>query len=180
MKSTFSLFVTLMLSLSCFAQQDYVIDLNGRTLYGTVILSTPAANAVQISFKDSKGAVRRYRPDEIQLWSKGNSIFESKVYTISNRTGQMTFMKRLTPKEGKCQVFEHYNILGDVGYTQTLLEIDGKMEVVNYGKFRKQLTHYFQDYPELSEDIANRKYKKKQLLDIVERYNAWKEEQWKN
>ena len=180
MKDFILVCMALLSTLYAIGQQDYVVDLTGRTLYGTVILSTPAANAVQISFKDSKGKVRRYRPDEIKLWCKGNTIFESKVYNVSRRMGQLAFMKRLTPKGGKCQVFEFYNILEEVGYTETILEQDGKMDVVNYGRFRKHMATYFKDYEELATDITQKKYKKNQLLEIVERYNAWKEEQWRN
>lgn len=180
MKNIILLLIALCCALYCTAQQDYIVDINGRTIYGTVILSTPAANAVQISFKNNEGRVRLYRPDEIKLWSKGNTIFESKVYNVSTRVGQLTFMRRITPKGGKCQVYEFYNILDDVGYTETVLEQDGKMDVVDFGRFHKHMALYFKDYEELAEDIKNKKYKKKQLLEIVERYNAWKEEQWNN
>lgn len=180
MKNYVLLFWALLGCVACAAQEDYVVDMNGRTIYGTIILTTPAANSVQISFKKSDGTTRRYRPDEIRLWSKGTTIFESKVYNVTSRAGQLAFMKRLTPKGGKCQVFEHYNTSGEVGYTETILEQDGKMDVVNFGRFRKHMAEYFKDYKELAEDITNKKYKKKQLLEIVERYNAWKEEQWRS
>jgi hypothetical protein len=88
-------------------------------------------------------------------------------------------MLRRTPKTGKCQLYEFYNATESVGYTELILERAGQMEIVNYGRFHKQLAEYFKDYETLSADILNKKYKKKELMEIVESYNAWKEEMWK-
>jgi len=88
-------------------------------------------------------------------------------------------MKRLTPERGKAHLFEYYNTSGDMGYTQTFLEKDLKITEVNYAKFRKQMAEVFKDCKELSKKITEKKYKKKQLLEIIEEYNEWREYLWK-
>lgn len=161
------------------AQSDYVIDINDRKIYGTVILSTPAINSSQISFKDQSGAIKKYRPDEIKEWSSGDLVYQTKFYAINERKGFSVFMLRLTPAKGRCHLYEYYNTTGDVGYTQTFLEKDRTLTEVDYGRFKKQLAVYFEDYKDLAEDITNKKYKKKDLLTIIEVYNEWREFLWK-
>lgn len=172
-------FVVVLFSQTISLAQDYVIDINDRKIYGTVILTTPAINSSQIKFKDNSGSIRTYRTDEIKSWSRGNLVYETKFYTISERKGFSVFMLRLTPERGKCHLYEYYNTNGDMGYTQTFLEKDKVMAEVEYGRFRKQLAEYFKDNKELSADITNRKYKKKDLLTIIEVYNDWREFLWK-
>ncbi|WMX14576.1 MULTISPECIES: hypothetical protein [unclassified Aureispira] len=161
------------------AQNDYIIDINDRKIYGKVILSTPAINSSQISFKDQSGTVKKYRPDEIKEWSIGNATYQTKFYAINERKGYSVFMLRLTPPTGKCHLYEYYNTSGDMGYTQTFLEKDRALTEVDYPRFRKQLAEYFKENKELAEDIANKKYKKKDLLKIIEVYNEWREFLWK-
>lgn len=180
MKFTLVLITFLFLQTMSFAQNsDYVIDINDRKIYGTVILTTPAINSSQISFKDQSGNVRKYRTDEIKSWSRGNLVYETKFYAITKRKGFSVFMLRLTPKKGKCHLYEYYNTTGEMGYTQTFLEKDRALTEVDYGRFRKQMAEYFKDNKELAKDITNKKYKKKDLLTIIEVYNEWREYLWK-
>jgi len=160
---------------------DYVIDVNDRKLFGTVKLSTPAINSSQIGFTDNKNGVsRKYRTDELKEWGKGNLIYKTKVYSVSERKSFSVFMRQLTPQDGKVHLYEYYNTNGDVGFTQTFLERDDKMTEVAYGRFRKQMTEYFKDSEELAKKISDKKFKKKDILDIIEEYNAWREYMWRH
>jgi hypothetical protein len=161
------------------AQSDYVIDINDRKIYGKVVLSTPSINSSQIGFKDQSGVLKKYRPDEIKEWSSGDLVYQTKFYAINDRKGYSVFMLRLTPPKGRCHLYEHYNTTGDVGYTQTFLEKDRVLTELDPGRFRKQLAVYFEDNKELAEDITNKKYKKKDILTIIEVYNEWREFLWK-
>lgn len=163
------------------AQGDYVIDVNDRKIYGTVVLGPPAINSSMIKFKKNDGGnMAKYRPDEIKCWVSGDLVYESKVYAINEHKGFSVFMLRLSSAQGKVKVYEYYNTNGETGYTQTFLERDGGMEEVNFGRFRKHMATYFSDYKELAKKITDKKYKKKDLLEIVEEYNAWREFQWQN
>lgn len=165
----------------CMAQgKDYIVDVNDRQIYGTIKLNTPAINSSMIRFKANNATTfEQYRPDKIKMWSIGEQIFEAKVYVVNEEKSYSVFMKRLTPKRGKVHLYEYYNTSGDMGYTQTFLEKDKKLTEVNYAKFRKQMTVLFEDYKELSQKIADKKFKKKQLLDIIKEYNEWREFLWK-
>lgn len=161
------------------AQNDYIIDQFGLKKMGKVMLATPATNSVEINFKDNNGHIKKYRPDEIKEWSTGDLVYESKLFAFNSRAGVWVYMLRRTPKNVKCQVYEFYNASESVGYTEIILERDNQMEIINYGRFYKHLADFFKDNEALAEDISNKKYKKKELLTIVEVYNAWREEQWK-
>lgn len=171
----------LLLATQLIVAQDYVIDVNDRKLYGTVILGPPAINSSMIKFKNNEtGTVSKYRPDEIKCWVSGDLIYESKVYAINEHKGFSVFMLRLSTDKGKVKVYEYYNTNGEMGYTQTFLEKDGGMTEVNYARFRKHMATYFKDNKELAQKITDKKYKKKDLLQIVEEYNNWREFQWQN
>lgn len=171
--------IILSLILTSHAQDDYVIDQFGRKLTGKIMLATPAANSVEINFKGKDGSIRKYRPDEIKEWSVGTLVYESKLFAFNARAGVWVYMLRRTPKNVNCSVYEFYNATESVGYTEMILERNNRMEVVNYGRFHKQLAEYFKDNEDLAEEIRSKKYKKKELLSIVEVYNAWKEELWR-
>lgn len=179
MKLYITLMVALFLPALIRAQNDYVIDQFDRKITGKVMLSTPAANSVEINFKDNKGSIRKYRPDEIKEWSKGNLVYVSKLFTFNSKLGIWVYMLRHTPKNSACHVYEFYNSTESVGYTEMLLERNNQMEIINYGRFHKQLGEYFKDHKSLADEISKKKYKKKELLTIVELYNAWREEKWK-
>jgi hypothetical protein len=179
MKFIFAFLTICLVQQLSIAQNDYVIDINDQKIYGKVILSTPAMNSSQISFKNQSGLVKKYRPDEIKEWSSGNLTYETKVYAINERKGFSVFMLRLSPNKGKCRLYEYYNTNGDAGYTQTFLDKDGALTEVDFGRFRKQMAIYFEDNKDLAADIANKKYKKKEILTIIEIYNDWREFLWK-
>ncbi len=179
MKCTLVLLFLFLTTFAALAQDDYVIDQFDRKITGKVMMGTPAANSIEINFKDGQGMIRKYRPDEIKEWGTGNLVYISKLFAFNSRAGVWVYMLRHTPKNSKCQVYEFYNATESVGYTEMILERDGRMEVINYGRFHKQLAAYFKDYENLAKEISQKKYKKKELLTIVELYNAWREEMWK-
>lgn len=45
----------------------------------------------------------------------------------------------------------------------------------NNGMFRKEPAQYFEDYPELAAKIANKEYTYKDIVEVVNEYNKWKE-----
>ncbi len=180
MKFFFALSVLLFILQSGMAQgSDYIIDVANRKIYGTVKLSTPAINSSRIRFKDNKsGVTRQYRPDEIKCWSRGGAVYEAKVYSAGAQKSFSVFMLRLTPEGGKCHLYEYYNTNEDMGFSQTFLFRDNEMTEVQFGRFRKQMAEYFKDYKELSKKISDKQYKKKDLLAIIEEYNAWRLYLW--
>jgi hypothetical protein len=159
---------------------DYVVDINDRKIVGTIKLNTPAINSSMIRFKvNNESSFEQLRPDKIKIWSVGTQVFVSKIYSVDESTTFSVFMKRVSPEKGKVHLYEYYNTSDDMGYTQTFIEKDRKLTEVNYAKFRKQMSLLFEDCKELSQKITDKKFKKKQLLDIIKEYNEWREYLWK-
>ncbi len=181
MKLLLNIFLVLLIAPQSYAQnQDYIIDINDRKIFGNIKLNTPAINSVQIKFKDNKGGgFQQYRTNQIKTWCVGNQVYETKAYKVNELKSYSVFMLRMTPEKGKVHLYEYYNTSGEMGYTQTFLEKDNKLTELQYGRFRKQLTLYFEDYKELSKKIADKKFKKKEILNIIEEYNQWREYLWK-
>jgi len=137
--------------------------------------------SVQVSFIDDKTSTRTvYKAHQIKSWHpKGaDYYFESKEYRPVGRNpkelGLGVYMKCLTPYKGTVRLYEYYNTDQTQGRTQVFLERRGKMVEVNMLRFRKQLSEYFKDHPELSEKIKKKVYKKRALRKIVDEYNTWK------
>jgi hypothetical protein len=159
------------------AQDDYVITNAKDTLYGTVKGATPAQQSVKVTFvRDGKTVV--YKPNDIQEWgnTKSQYIFEAKGY---ERKGELAplgvFMRRYTAKDAPVRYYTYYNTDGEQGYFQHFLQKNENMiEVPTNKKFYEFMAEYFKDYPELSQQILNKEFKKSQIEKIVAKYNTWK------
>lgn len=172
--------LTLCLIVNAQNKDHYIVDLSGRTRKGDIRLSTPALNSSKIRFKEAgKTEYVSFNPNQIKKWSINNLVYESKALELNKNEGYTFFMLRKTPEKGKVHLYEFYNPMGDVGFTQTYIERDKELTEVDFFKFKKQMSTYFSDYKELSEKILNKTYKKKDLLLIIEEYNAWREYLWK-
>jgi len=157
----------------------YIINLSDRQIKGEIRLSTPALNSSMINFREEgTSEFKRYNPNQIKAWSVNELVYESKALILNDEEGYTFFMCRKTPKKGRVHLYDFYNPMSSVGFLQTFLEKDRQLTEVDYGKFRKQMTEFFSDYTELSEKIANKHYKKKDLLMIIKEYNAWRESLW--
>jgi len=132
-----------------------------------------------ITFKDNEGGKTIYRPSDIKSWHSGDVVYESKIFALSKKKGLAVFMRRMCDGKGKMKVYEYRNTSGEHSFTQTFLEKDGKMQEVEFGRFRKFAAIYFKEAKELNEKIQNKEYKKKDLMEIVAEYNQWREYQWK-
>jgi len=175
-----------LLPLLTFAQMNfdegYIVDVNDVKIVGKIRSSTPAMYSTRITFKNAKtDEVTNYRPSDIKSWHipKNDIVYESKNYKINSRKGYTVFMRRLCDGKGKAKLYEYYNTDGEFGFTQTFIEKDGEMKEVLFGRFRKNMAEMFSDHEELAKDIKAKKYKKKDILDIIAEYNRWREYQWK-
>lgn len=161
------------------ATSGYIIDANDVKIKGTVMPAPPDRYSAQVTFKDADGQKHVYRPSEIKSWGTGETVYEAKVYKLTERTGHAVFMRRLCDGKGKLKVYQYWNTSGEQAYSQTFLEKDGVMTDVLFGRFRKFASEYFSEVEELKAKIDNKEYKKKDLLLMVAEYNQWREFQWK-
>lgn len=162
--------------------KDFVITLKGDTIYGKFVGNmTPAITSVRISFIE-EGTQNRvsYKAHQIKSWHPrgANFYFESKEYRPvgmkRHELGLGVYMKCFTPYRGYVRLYEYYNTDKEQGHTQIFLEKGRRMTEINMFKFRTQMAQYFSDYPDLSKEITEGKYKKKDIIKIVDTYNSWK------
>lgn len=169
--------------------EGFIINANGDTLRGHFDFSKPGAatNAtLRVSFTDDKtGSSKQYAPFQIKGWqlNRDSCYNEAKVLRIKDdENGYGVFMRRLNP-QGEILCYKYVDIGGQMPLTIYYLEKEQQLTQVNMGgKFYKQLALFFQDSKELSENIAAKKYKgnkEKALINIVNAYNVWFEDQWK-
>ncbi len=163
-------------------RKDFILNNSGDTIWGQITgPMTSATASVRISFIDDKtNAKTVYKAGDIKSWHPGGQdfYFESKEYRPKglpkDEQGFSVFMKRLTPYDGTVKIYEYYNTDGQEGYTQTFLQRGGKIIEVNFEKFYAEMAEYFSDYLDLSNKIKQKKYKKSDLIKIVDEYNIWK------
>lgn len=169
--------------------EGFIINANGDTLRGRFDFSKPGAatNAtLRVSFTDEKtGSSKQYAPFQIKGWqlNRDSCYNEAKVLRIKDdENGYGVFMRRLN-QQGEIICYKYVDIGGQMPLTVYYLEKEQQLTQVNMGgKFHKQLALFFQDSKELSENIAAKKYKgnkEKALVNIVNAYNTWFEDQWK-
>ena len=158
----------------------YIITNENDTLYGKIKSTTPAQRSSNITFmEDGERERLKYKPFQIKGYYIENQAYESKIYDIDPALpyGYAVFMERIN--QGAVKVYYYWNTDKERGFTQTFLENDGDYLVeVNPLQFKRQMVQYFEEYPRLQNKIKTGEYKKKQLMEIVDEYNEWKEESW--
>lgn len=185
MKTVFSFFLFfcgfISLSFGQVAFMDgYVITNRSDTLYGKIKNVTPAQRSLQIVFSNAASKERiKYKPFQIKGYYLDGQAYESKIYDIDPALthGYGVFMEKAN--DGTVKVYYYWNTNKDRGFTQTYLENDGDyLQPVDFFGFKKQMTKYFEDFPQLQSKIQRGTFKKKDLLKIVAEYNDWKENSW--
>ncbi len=178
------IYLCLLLSIPVFLQaqpgwvKGYIVTNSLDTLYGKIYYSTPAQRSVKILFKeDGYDDKIKYRPFTIKGFFVKDQYFVSRIYDIhpSLSYGLGVFMEVKNEGESPVKVLEYWNTDKIMGFTQTfLVKSGGKSYEINPLRFKKTVASFFSDYKDLQEDILNGKYKRKDLLSIVKRYNTWR------
>lgn len=178
------LFFFLFLPVLCQGQftfvEGYVVKNTGDTLRGKIKYTTPAQRSVKCIFH-ANGTNEKitFKPFTIKGFSINGDFYESKIYDFdpSLSFGYGVFMER--QNKGTVQVYHYWNTDKERGFTQTFIENDGDyLLAIDFLNFRKQMTRYFEDYPQLQAQIRDGNYRKKDLMDMVAKYNEWKANEW--
>lgn len=186
MKWFISLVLCLFIS-TLFAQlsqeKGYIINLARDTVWGKIKYGTPAMRSVRVTFIHGEtGETRKYFPFQIHAWhvQRFNQTFVSKVIKDKPKDveGKGVFMERISSDKGPVRCYFFWNTEGARGYTQTYLEKNSALTEVQYGRFKKQMMLYFEDFPQLSDKIQRGAFRKKDLAKMVAEYNHWQEIRW--
>jgi CHAT domain-containing protein len=150
---------------------DYIITKNNTTLYGKIDLPNLSLNASSITFQDKQGNSTKYTPTEILEWRKDNLVYKTKFYPFKRRKDVPTFMQVVLETPVGVNVYEYASRFKSNATADLFLERTNKLTKVRFGIFKKQMTAYFKDRPEITQLIKDKEIKKSDLLALVEEYN---------
>ncbi len=158
----------------------YVVTNPGDTLYGKIKFTTPAQRSAKIIF-EGKGTDEKikYKPFQIKGFFMDKRVYESKIYDFdpSLTYGFGVFMERMNI--GTVQVYQYWNTDKERGFTQTFIENDGDYLLeIDYLNFKKQMTRYFEEFPQLQSKIKRGEFRKRDLMAMVSEFNEWKSNEW--
>ncbi len=157
----------------------FIVRNTGDTIPGKIYYSPPGHRSAKILFKEEGQKEKvKYRPFMIRGYFVKDQYFISRIYDInpSLTYGLGVFMRLVNHGEkSHVKVYEYWNTDREFGYNQTfLVKSGGSSYEINPLKFKKSTAKFFKDFPELHKDINKGMYSRKDLMKIVERYNAWR------
>lgn len=159
----FLLFVLLMLVYQCAGAQDYVLTTRGDSLTGEVRpLTYGPDKKVQIISKDKeKTSVSLF---EVREFSTDGDVY----HPIKGEKGYV-FMKLLRP--GYLSLYA-YQMENQNRYDGLLMKkADGESIVVPNLGFKKYITQFLEDCPDVAARIKEGELNKKNLTELVDAYN---------
>lgn len=152
------------LACKCVNAQDFLVTTKGDTLTGEIkTLNYGPEKKVQLKGADNKKTV--YSMFQVAYYSLDKEVF----YPVKGPYGY-SFMKLLKPGYLSLYNFTSENQMTYDGLY--LLKKDGKGIVVPNISFKKTLTSFLKDCPEVSTKIENDEFSKKDLEKIIDAYNA--------
>ncbi|HEY9006500.1 hypothetical protein [Ohtaekwangia sp.] len=158
------LFLILMLAYQCVSAQDYVITTKGDSITGTVKqLAFGHEKKVQVTGADKKKQI-------FPLFHVKYFILKGERYQPVKGPAGYAFMKLL--KEGYVSLFAFQQENQTTYDGRFLLKRDGEGSEVPNLSFKKIMTRFFDDCPTVSAKIDEGNYGKKELLQIIDEYNA--------
>lgn len=158
--------------------RGYIVTNASDTLYGKVYYTTAGQRSAKCLFKeDGYNDKVKYRPFTIKGYYVNKKYYISRIYDIhpSLTYGLGVFMEYINVQDkGPVMLLKYRNTDHEYGFFQTFLLRKGNPSYeINHMKFRKSVAAFFKDYKELHDDILAKKYKKRDLPEIVKRYNNW-------
>lgn len=184
-------------------QQGYVVNLEGDTAKGYIMFMTVIANQFNVSLYENKSdnkPLAKYKPKDLEGYQVGDLYYSSVPFSGEGFSRKRSFMIRLV--EGPVSLYKWYYDESLMLDGQDLNEAMGREEVltveldegitvqyfgvrgnekpvdfssVKYGmNFKKHMSRYVSDCPELSEKIAAREegYGYDNLAHIITEYNS--------
>jgi len=144
--------------------QDYIVTLQYDTLYGEVELLLPSDTYEELSFSNDDGK-RRLKAYQILAASE-----DSVIYKPVKHAGKYRFMEEVI--EGYLGLYM-FRLDGsfDFGAQYLLKKTRDGLEVPNFS-FRKLVTDFLSDCESVMKKIEDRTYRKADLNQIVNEYNA--------
>ena len=189
-KKTIGTAFILMLLISVYASspkwlKGYIVTLDKDTIHGILKYSEYANGCSCVKFQEifrgTMGNKLRYNSNQLLGFKRGDEVFETK-----QGRNHPVFMKRLI--NGQVKLFTYsYNVYGagppvighftaGPSFTRVdrrsfyyLERHNGEATTVKHLSFKKEMTEYFKDCPEVVQKVDDNEYKN--IEQIVEDYN---------
>lgn len=178
----------------------YVITLDNDTIHGYLQLSNLVDNQKKVLFykdADDDRYAKKYKPKEIKGYKVGPRSYESFKFSPATESKGIYFFLKIL--DGPLSLYKWYfrpqdptdeSALVDVDLVMGLNEDDLDSQLIGIkpdeepvqldspkfiSNFKKYMSRYLEDYPELAEKIASKEegYRHENLKEIVREYNAW-------
>lgn len=159
-----TLFISL-LSIEAFGQtfDDYIVQLNGDTLRGKVDLLQPEAYSESVLIKIGKNQIRFTANKVVRLY------IDSTYYSSIRNGNKYQIMRELV--SGYLSLYEMRvdNVDFEAKY---LFKKTGEGIQVPPLTFKKSVSKFIQECPEISEKVKNKEYKFSAMEQLVADYNS--------
>ena len=142
--------------------QEYIINLKGDTLRGEIIIELPNDNFDEVLLKTDNDKIR------LKAYQFLSIVKDSTTYKPVKYAEKYHLMKLIS--DGYLSHYQFRNGTYDFGIN-FLLKVDGDgMEVPNLS-FKKGVSDFVSECPELSKKIADKELIRKDLNQIITEYN---------
>lgn len=158
--------------------QDYIVTNSGDTLKGEIKLPLFEYLFYQrVVFKADEKTT--YFAKDLKGYKLGMDVYET--HDIGEKNPEMAFLKPIV--RGYCTLYEYQYVItsyvsgGGMGMSQPIIayylkkETDDKVHLFNFPLLKNGKDLYFLDNGGLTFDLRQGKYRKKDVMEIVARYN---------
>ncbi len=151
--------------------QGYVVTNSGEKFFGTIKDRDEAfvtSLYKKIKFKGKPVGKKKFSPQDIQSYQRGNQVFESVFLR-----GERRFLKVQLPGYMTLYIEEFIDACGPNIDTRAFLRRANEetFTLVPLIGFRKKMKMYFKDSYEMVKALENRKYRYRDLAQLVTDYN---------
>lgn len=177
--SLFFVVIILLVSLDAYCQ-DYVITNDGDTIKGEIKLPLFEYLFYQrVVFKTDEKTT--YYASDLKGYKLGIDVYET--HDIGERKPELVFLKPIV--RGYCTLYEYQYVItsyatgGGMRMSQPIVAYymkkpDEKPHLYNFSMLKNGNDLYFLDNGGLTFDLRQGKYRKKDVMEIVSRYNKEK------
>lgn len=156
-------------------KNGFIVLANGDTLKGQLYFNGDYDNFWRIVFKDTvTNKKTTYTPQETKCYSVDSVYFYPKFLKK-----QWVFMGLLFNGDLKVYIYRYYMATGYTSGTETAYlyeKPNGQYLQVVWHRmypFKKNVSEFFSDYPELSQKILQKEYKMEDIFLIAAEYDNW-------
>jgi hypothetical protein len=155
-------------------RKGFVIDLNGDTLKGKLQILPSDLSCSKVIIQLNKDDEKTFKPQKALAYLTGLEYYKSL------NTGKNHFFARRLAG-GKVSLYQYVHetslpiekIEVAEKNSKLYLERDGILTLVSNSGFKKNMSAYFKDYPDLAGKIFRGDYKFEDIKNIVFEFNLW-------